>query len=513
MINTTLPVQYHKVLEKQISKLLPAQYQEDEAFRVFLKAVSEAYNRFERDKKLADHAFTISEKEYQEVTGHLKEQNEIRKQSIDKLKTAIVSLDTSIVPDESSESDDLIHIISFLQYQINQTKELEQQLIQARDQAEKAARIKSDFLSTMSHEIRTPLNAIIGNIHLLQQEETLPAQKDSLTAIQISSDNLLSLINDILDFTKIEEGKILFIEKDIDIRRFINNLKTANHLRASEKGNTIEVIFDDNIPPFVKGDDVRLGQVLNNLISNAVKFTRGGLITLELRLESLGPEWVDIYFAVKDSGIGIPEAKQQLIFERFTQANSEITREFGGSGLGLTIIRRLLNLQHSEIHLSSSEGAGATFYFTLRFKPSNAVVQEEAIPDRKNMNLHGARVLLVEDVEFNIQMAEKMLQNWNAVVDIAENGLLGLEKARQQDYDIILMDLQMPLMDGYSATQAIREFNTATPIIALTASSSLDMQHKVMDCGMNDYVSKPFNPLDLYNTVFKHTQNKRDRLK
>ncbi len=354
---------YHKVLEKQISKLLPGKCLEDKAFKEFLTAVSDAYAAFEKDKKLADHAFTISEKEYQEVTLHLRQQNEIRKQSIDKLKEAIVSLDSSVAPGENEESDDLINIISYLQYQINKSKELEQELINAKEIAEKAARAKSDFLSIMSHEIRTPLNGIIGNIHLLQQETILPSQADSIRAIQISSDNLLNLVNDILDFNKIEEGKIVFSEKDIDIRGLVNNIKVANRLRASEKGNSIKVMFDEDIPPVVKGDDVRLGQVLNNLISNAVKFTRNGHITIEVQLAKTSPASVDLYFAVKDTGIGIPEAKQQLIFERFTQANSEITREFGGSGLGLTIIRRLLNLQHSDIFIDSREGKG--LYFLL----------------------------------------------------------------------------------------------------------------------------------------------------
>lgn len=500
---------YHKVLEKQIAKLLPGKCPEDADFKAFLAAVSNAYTAFERDKKISDHAFSISEKEYQEVTGHLRQQDMIRQQSISRLKAAIVSLDKTIVLDDDNDSDDLINFIAYLQFQITQTKELQEQLIEAKEIAEKAARAKSEFLSTMSHEIRTPLNAIIGNTHLLHQGKILPEQQDSLRAIQISSDNLLNLINDILDFSKIEEGKILFTEKDIDIRRFVNNVKMANQLRASEKGNSIKVMLDDDIPAMVKGDDVRLAQVLNNLISNAVKFTRNGHIIIELQLTNAGDETVDIYFAVKDTGIGIPPDKQQLIFNRFTQANSEITREFGGSGLGLTIIRLLLNLQQSDIHLSSSEGAGSTFYFTLRFKKSDALPEEEKTADWSKMDLQNIRILLVEDVEFNIVMAEKMLQSWNARVDIAENGALGVEKVKQTAYDIILMDLQMPVMDGYTAAMAIRGFDTATPIVALTASSSIDMQQKAIDCGMNDHVSKPFNPTDLYNTVFKHTRERR----
>jgi signal transduction histidine kinase/CheY-like chemotaxis protein len=499
---------YHKALERQVKKLLTAEHLQDEKIQQFLQLVSGSYSKFEKDKMLSEHAFSISEKEYQEVNRHLQRQNEITRQSIQKLKAAIQSLDNSVIIDDNDDTADLINIISYLEYQITKTKELEVLLINARDVAEKAAGAKSDFLSVMSHEIRTPLNAIIGNIHLLQQEDKLPSQIDYLRILQISADNLLNLINDILDFGKIEEGKILFSEKDIDIRNLVHNIKMANRMRASEKGNSIKVMFDEDIPAVIKGDDVRLNQVLNNLISNAVKFTRNGNVTIEVQLVKTGEETVDIYFAVKDTGIGIPREKQQLIFERFTQANSDITREFGGSGLGLTIIRRLLNLQNSDIHVQSEEGKGSVFSFTLSFGKSNAVLKEEKVVDKRNMNLHGIRVLLVEDVEFNVMVAEKMLHSWNARVDVAENGLAGVGKVKLNEYDIILMDLQMPIMDGYSATTAIREFNTTVPIIALTASASADIQSKAFEKGMNDYVSKPFNPQDLFSMIYKYTLDK-----
>jgi signal transduction histidine kinase/ActR/RegA family two-component response regulator len=494
---------FHKTLEKQICKLTKA-HLEDEQMRKFLKLVSSTYDTFEKDKIISEHAFAISEKEYQEINNHLIIQNDITRQSIKKLKAAITSLDNNVIIQDNDEAD-LINIISYLEFQITKTKELELLLINSRDQAEKAAGAKSDFLSVMSHEIRTPLNAIIGNIHLLQQEEKLPGQTDYLRVLQISADNLLNLINDILDFGKIEEGKIQFSEKDIDIRNLVNNIKMANRMRASEKGNTIKVMFDEDIPAMVKADDVRLNQVLNNLISNAVKFTRNGNITLEVQLVKDNDYSVDICFAIKDTGIGIPAEKQQLIFERFTQANSEITREFGGSGLGLTIIRRLLNLQGSDIHVKSEEGKGSTFYFTLRFKKSNAEKQVEIVTDRLNMDLQGIKILLVEDVEFNVMVAEKMLTSWNAIVEIAENGLIGVNKARETAYDIILMDLQMPIMDGYTAATTIRSFNTSIPIIALTASASSDIQVKAFEKGMNNYVSKPFNPQDLFGTIYKYT--------
>ena len=451
---------YHKVLEKQIRKSLPESYLKDEEILKFLSAVSNAYNTFEKDKKISEHAFVISEKEYQEVTANLRKQNEIKQQSISHLKDAIKSLDQDSNIELNNSGDDLINIISFLQKQIKKTKELETELINARDIAEDAARAKSDFLSVMSHEIRTPLNAIIGYIHLLQHEEPLPHQIEFLRILQISADNLMSLINDVLDFAKIEEGKVIFSERDTDIRQLVTNIRQAYRLKADEKGIGLKILFDDDIPAFVKADDVRLTQVLNNLISNAIKFTSKGSVTIEVQMLHTSIEDVEIRFTIKDSGVGITLEKQQAIFERFTQENSNITREYGGSGLGLAIIKKLLLLQDTDIHVESEPGKGSKFYFTLKFKRSSTQAKEEKKQAQAEENLLGINVLLVEDVEFNILLAQKLLSNWNAKVTVAENGLIGVEKMKAGDYDIVLMDLQMPVMDGFTSSMKIREFNT-----------------------------------------------------
>jgi CheY-like chemotaxis protein len=215
---------------------------------------------------------------------------------------------------------------------------------------------------------------------------------------------------------------------------------------------------------------------------------------------------VNVDFAIIDTGIGVPLEKQGMIFDRFTQANTNITREYGGSGLGLTIIRLLLKLQNSDIYLESEADKGSKFYFSLSFKKSDTISQDENKPSQTDApDLAGLKVLLVEDVEFNIMVAEKMLQNWNAVVEIAGNGKIAVEKVKESSYDIILMDLQMPVMDGYTATKAIREFNTTTPVIALTASITIDIQGKATEFGMNDCITKPFNPRDLYNIIKKYS--------
>jgi signal transduction histidine kinase/CheY-like chemotaxis protein len=478
-------MEYHKVLERQIKKLLPETYLNNPELSPFLLSISNAYNTYEKDKKISDHVFAISEKEYQEVTNNLNEQNQIKNKSILQLKSAIKSLAPDAISafdSDSSNEGDLIKIIDFLQRQIILTKELEVELRNAKDAAEQAASAKSDFLSVMSHEIRTPLNAIIGYIHLLQQEDTLPSQNEFLRILQISADNLLSLINDVLDFGKIEEGKIAFSERDIDIRQLVNNIKQANRIRAEERGNKLRVMFDEDIPMFIKCDEVRLSQVLNNLISNAIKFTRNGSITIEVLSKKETGTHIELYFAVADTGIGIPEEKQQLIFERFTQANSNITREFGGFGLGLAIIKKLLQLQESDIGVESVPGKGSKFFFSLQFHKSKVTVKEEKSIDTTRPDLKGIHILLVEDVEFNVMFAKKLLSNWNALVDVAENGLVAVEKIRTNDYAIVLMDIQMPVMDGLTASMKIREFNNKVPIVALTASTSSELQEKAFHC-------------------------------
>ncbi len=493
----------NKIVQNILEKIYENNIPTDDLFSQFVSTIDSHFSMYERDKKITEHAFAISEKEYTIATKNLKQQNDITQQSIQKLKDAIVALDPETANSFTDNNDNIISIIGFLSEQIKKTKALEADLIAAKIIAEKAAQAKSEFLSVMSHEIRTPLNAIIGTIELLKHQEGLDEFKlELLRVMEISSENLLSLINDILDFSKIEEGKIHFGERDIEIKSFLKKIKLGNRVRAEEKGNTIKVMLDDEIPNFVKGDDLRLGQILNNLVSNAVKFTSNGTITITASLIAKKQDYIDLYFEVSDTGIGIDPEKQALVFERFTQANNDITREFGGSGLGLTIIKGLLALQGSEIQLKSELGKGSTFYFTLRFKTSKATFKEPievSLTDKSD--LHNIKILLVEDVEFNVFVAETMLHNWNARVEKAENGAIALEMVKTNQYDLILMDIQMPVMDGYSATKEIRKFNTQTPIIALTASISIDIQEKAAEVGMNGFVTKPFNPNDLYSSI------------
>jgi signal transduction histidine kinase len=498
-------MQYHKILEKQIQKTLSDQQLNDPAIQQLLTLVDRSYKNFESDQQLNEHAFLVSEKEYQDILHTLQHQNNIYSQSVKKLKDAIIAHDPQAAVIIENEENILITIIAYLAKQIRKRQETEAELIRAKEQAEDGARAKSDFLSVMSHEIRTPLNAIIGIAHLLLQDQLLPSQLENLKALNISAENLLRLINDILDFGKIEEGKIVLAEKNTSLKQLAENIKTAHHIRAAERGNTINMIIDDALPQYVLGDETRLGQILHNLLSNAVKFTRNGVITLQISLQKIQADEATVYFSVTDTGVGIEKEKQELIFDRFTQASVDIAREFGGSGLGLAIVKRLAALYNSDIYLNSEVGRGSIFFFSIVFKKGNPEAQPQQTATGKN-DLSGIKVLLVEDVEFNIMVAKKMITNWNGAVDVAENGAIALNKIRQTDYDIVLMDLQMPVMDGYNATQHIRNFNDVIPIIALTASASSDILQRTREFGMTDYLAKPFKPGELYEMIYKYSR-------
>lgn len=399
-------------------------------------------------------------------------------------------------------------------------KKAEQELKKAKEIAEEVSNSKALFLSTMSHEIRTPLNAIIGITYLLLKENPRSSQKENLETLKFSAESLLVLVNDILDFNKIEAGKIKFEEIEFNLQNLLDNLEKTFKLKASQKD--INLIFEKDplIPLVLIGDTTRLTQILNNLLSNAVKFTNKGYVKLSLQLKEKDPESVIINFSVIDTGIGISTNKTDAIFESFNQASSDITRKYGGTGLGLAITKKLLELQGSQINLKSQPGVGSKFYFSLKFKIGKRSIEETTAPAGTRplfSSMAGIKILIVEDNQINQFVAKKILSHWDIKTDTAKNGNLAVRKVKSDMYDLILMDLQMPEMDGYQATRIIKQMNGGKfkniPVIALTASILSDVKNKIYEAGMNDYISKPFNPKELYEKISKYAFLNPEKLK
>lgn len=378
-----------------------------------------------------------------------------------------------------------------------------QKLESAKATAEKAAKARSDFLSMISHEIRTPLNAVIGLSNYLISDSPRKGQVDDLKTLKFSAENLHVLINDVLDYSKLDAGKIEFEYRDTNVKELADNIIKGLEPKAKEQGIYLKFEYDDSIPKFIVADGLRISQILTNLIGNAIKFTNKGGVTLSLSRIMNTKKKVSIKFLIEDTGIGIPKEKQKVIFESFSQASTSTTRKYGGTGLGLSITKRILDLQNTQIHLFSREGHGSRFYFTQTFDICDVQgAQKEVKPDAQ-VELAGKKVLLVEDNPVNVMVAKKFLSRWNIEVDVAENGREALEKNVNNSYDLILMDLQMPIMDGYDASIQLRSQGVKIPIIALTASVMLDVGDKVFSSGMNDYITKPFNPDNLYKKI-KH---------
>jgi PAS domain S-box-containing protein len=382
------------------------------------------------------------------------------------------------------------------------------QLKIAKELAEASSKAKSEFLSKMSHEIRTPMNAIIGMAHLLLQNNPQHEQKDDLQDLLLSSESLLTLINDILDFSHIEAGQVIFQKREFNIYDLVKNV--VKSLRQDHV--EMNLVIDERIPQVIKGDQKRLLQILTNLIHNAVKFTQKGDVTVDVKLDSYDAYKTYIHFSIEDTGIGIPEDKTNLIFESFSQVDNSLTRQYQGKGLGLSIVKHLLELQDSAIYLESVVGKGSTFSFTLGF---DNVVKKDGTPITSKKQapvtikkLDGMKVLLVEDNRMNIIVTKKLLTVWKVKVEVAVNGQIGVNKAAENDYDLILMDLQMPVMDGFEATRNIRlnPKHHSTPIIALTAEVMEESQQRAEEAGMNDFVTKPFNPNVLYQAMAQYAK-------
>lgn len=380
-------------------------------------------------------------------------------------------------------------------------------LKKAKNDAETGLRVKNQFLSTMSHEIKTPLNAVIGMSHLMIRESPRPDQKQHLDMLLYAANNLLTIVNDILDLNSIEEGKIQFVNEALDISEIAQNIISGYTPAASEAGIAITLKLDQDLPYRISGDAKRINQILGNLISNAIKFTSKGWVKLEINIVGRTEKEVTLKIAVQDTGIGIAPEKQKIIFDQFTQIESSSTRGFGGTGVGLAICKRLLELQGSVLQLESEEGKGSDFYFTQTFPILEAHKKPEVFMNEKpeEKPLQGIRILVVEDNRMNVLVVQGFLRRWGAVSDVAVNGQEALDKFDPLLHQVILMDLHMPVMDGYEATKKLRDRGETVPIIAVTASLAPDARQNIFTIGMTDIVSKPINPELLLSKILNQT--------
>ena len=390
---------------------------------------------------------------------------------------------------------------------ISDRKQREHELEQTKEQAEKAAQAKTEFLSVMSHEIRTPLSAIIGFTHLLLNKSPRPDQKHFLDPIKKSGEDLLAIVNNILDINKLEAGALDLEKENFNLKELLQDL-CETFLPATTSGHKEIALFleyDARLPLDVNGDQARLSQLLRNLVSNAIKFTERGWVKLIVTLVRETPQYAEIAFAVKDTGIGIAEDKRDLVFNVFTQAQSDTTRKYGGTGLGLFISRRIVQLMGGDIKLETMLNQGSTFSFVLQMRRAVAsgvaTPADEHEPYNKGQDFAGRHILMAEDNSFNVMVAQEFIENWGGKITIAANGQEAIELCMHHEYDLILMDLQMPVMDGFASSREIRKFNSQIPIIALTASPIDEVVGQVWGSGMNDYVSKPFVPEQLYNKL------------
>lgn len=375
----------------------------------------------------------------------------------------------------------------------------------AKENAEKASKARAEFLSTVSHELRTPLNAINGITHLLIEENPKDSQINYLNSLQFSGNYLLNFINDILEINRIESENIPIEQINCDLKLQLNDIQKSFKEIAEANNNSFLLEIDEFIPSHLIYDPTKLSQILLNLVNNSLKFTRNGYVKLSAKMGEINDKKIMISFKIADNGIGIPEDKQETIFDSFSQGSIEINRKYGGTGLGLAIVKKLIELLNGSIYLNSKVGLGTTFSFELPFEigDETPIVKPEVQYNEEILN--NKKILLVEDNKINQMITKKMLENKGIYCDIVDNGEAAIETLQKEhNYDLVLMDVHLPGINGTVATQKIREFNNLTPIIALTAISLNENREMLLSFGMTDVITKPFDPAKFYKTISEY---------
>lgn len=379
------------------------------------------------------------------------------------------------------------------------------ELAEAKQRAESAALAKSRFLSNMSHELRTPLNGIIGTVHLLLQEPYLKEQVHHYNVLKYSSEHMLGLINDVLDFSKIEAGKMELSSDPFNLKKSLGKIQTIFKKQFDDKNIRLEIHIDDSLDRDFDGDETKLKQVITNLIGNALKFTSSGTVQCLVKLLSSSSTDARIYFSVKDTGIGMNEEKLKVIFNAFDQGEMSTTRRFGGTGLGLTISRKIVSMFGGDLQVTSEEGRGSTFFFTIQLPvhhTERVFVNKNRVSSLKS--LKGLRILVAEDSAVNMMITRKFLLNWDVRLHEATNGKEAVDQFSRQEFDVLLIDLDMPVMDGYEAVEAIKKINPGIPAIAFTAAVLPNMREELAKKGFDDFLQKPFRPEELHKKIAAH---------
>ena len=459
----------------------------------------EVYEEVFAKGSVANSPLTICHKDGKLTTDVLFNGSVYKDEQGNVLGVVVVARD---ITDQKRVATELMEAIVFAELAVAIAEEAKIKAESATLIAETAVKAKQQFLSNMSHEIRTPMNAIIGFTKVLLKTDTTAKQKEYLQAIKMSGDALIVLINDILDLAKVDAGKMIFEQVPFKMALSISAMLHLFEPKIREKNLELVREYDSNIPAVLLGDPVRLHQIILNLVSNAVKFTNKGKITVSVNLLKEDDKQATIGFSVKDTGIGISETKIEKIFENFQQASSGTSRLYGGTGLGLAIVKQLVEAQDGTISVESTLNEGSTFGFVLSFQKTKAEAEADTDVLELDTDVKNIKVLVVEDIALNQLLMKTLLDEFGFGCEIASNGKIAIEKLQNDSFDIILMDLQMPEMNGFEATEYIRNtLHSTIPIIALTADVTTADLAKCRSVGMNDYIAKPVDEKVLYNKI------------